>query len=138
MKFTKLLPYILLSVVALVACSCDGGVNDSPHRARIGFSQCSEDDWRDKMNSDMLREAMLYENMDIEIRISDSNTDQQIADIRKFIEEGIDLLVVCPNEAMAITPVVEEAYRFRIRGRQQLPYRSGCGSICPFVVARWR
>ena len=66
------------------------------------------------MNSDMLREAMLYENMDIEIRISDSNTDQQIADIRKFIEEGIDLLVVCPNEAMAITPVVEEAYRLGI------------------------
>ena len=114
MKFTKLLPYILLSVVALVACSCDGGAKDNPHRARIGFSQCSEDDWRDKMNSDMLREAMLYDNIDIEIRISDSNTDQQIADIRRFIEEGIDLLVVCPNEAMAITPVVEEAYRLGI------------------------
>ncbi len=111
MRFTKLLPYILLSVVALVVCACDSGASHNPHRARIGFSQCSEDDWRDKMNSDMLREAMLYENMDIDIRISDSNTDQQIADIRKFIEEGVDLLVVCPNEAVAITPVVEEAYR---------------------------
>ena len=57
---------------------------------------------------------MLYDNIDIEIRISDSNTDQQIADIRRFIEEGIDLLIVCPNEAMAITPVVEEAYRLGI------------------------
>lgn len=114
MKFTKLLQGILLSVVALVACSCSTSAKESAHRARIGFSQCSEDDWRHKMNSDMLREAMLYENMDIEIRISDSNTNQQIADIRRFIEEGVDLLIVCPNEAVAITPIVEEAYRLGI------------------------
>ena len=39
----------------------------------------------------------------------DSN-EQQKEDIHHFINEGVDLLVVAPNEAAPITPVVEEAY----------------------------
>ena len=35
---------------------------------------------------------------------------QQIADIESFIRQGVDLIVVAPNEADAITPVVEKAY----------------------------
>lgn len=114
MSPAKSFPYILLFGILSIVSSCDGVTKDTHQRVRIGFSQCAVDAWRDKMNSDLLREAILYDNIDLEIRISDNNTDQQIADIRQFIDEGIDLLIVSPNEAMAITPVVEEVFRMGI------------------------
>jgi len=76
----------------------------------IGVSQCSDDEWRHKMNNEILREALFYQNVNIEIRTAKDNNKNQIEDIRYFIEKGVDLLIVAPNEAIPITPIVEEAY----------------------------
>ena len=78
---------------------------------KIGFSQCTDDEWRIKMNEDLLREAQLYNNVCVDIRIAHGNNQQQIDDINSFIAEKVDLLIVSPNEAVAITPVVEKAYK---------------------------
>lgn len=96
-----------MGVVALSACDRLSMEKEMFH---VGFSQCTNDEWRDKMNRDMLREAMLYDNISLDIRTAEGNNAQQIEDIRYFIESGVDLLIVSPNEAVAITPVVEEAY----------------------------
>ena len=98
---------VIWGVVALSACD-----DFSKERAsfRVGFSQCTSDEWREKMNRDMLREAMLYDNISLDILTAGGNNAQQIEDIHYFIESGVDLLIVSPNEAVAITPVVEEAY----------------------------
>ena len=77
----------------------------------IGVSQCSEDEWRQQMNKEMLREILFYENTDIEIRTARDNSNKQIEDIRYFIDKKVDLLVIAPNEAAIITPVVEKAFR---------------------------
>ena len=98
---------ILLLVVALFGCD---NLPKEQHSYRIGFSQCTNDEWRGKMNRDMLREAMLYDNISLNILTANGDNNQQIEDIRYFIESGVDLLVVSPNEAVAITPAVEEAY----------------------------
>lgn len=79
-------------------------------RFRIGVSQCSDDEWRHQMNNEMLREALFYDGVEVDIRTVKDDNARQIEDIRNFIEEGVDLLVVAPNEAAPITPVVEEAY----------------------------
>lgn len=100
--------YLLLTLLSLfgLAASC---TRHEP-RFRIGVSQCSDDEWRHQMNNEMLREALFYDEVEIDIRtVKDDNT-RQIEDIRNFIEEGVDLLVIAPNEAAPITPVVEEAY----------------------------
>lgn len=55
-------------------------------------------------------EALLYDNLELEIRSAGGDSERQIADIRHFIEQGVDLLIVAPNEAIPVTPVVEEAY----------------------------
>lgn len=47
----------------------------------------------------------------MEIRTAKDNNRNQIADIKYFIDKKVDLLIVAPNEAAAITPVVEKAYR---------------------------
>lgn len=45
--------YFLLCLAALVS-SCDG----TNTRYHIGVSQCSDDEWRHKMNKEMQREAL--------------------------------------------------------------------------------
>lgn len=98
---------IFLSIASvLLLSSC---VEESPSMFRIGFSQCAKDSWRVVMNEDINREAMLYDNLDVEILVSDRDNQLQIADIRQFISEKVDLLIVSPNEEEAISTVVDEA-----------------------------
>lgn len=58
----------------------------------------------------MHREAMLSHEVAIEIRSAGDDNQIQCDDIRYFIEKGVDLLVVSPNEADAVTPAVEDAF----------------------------
>lgn len=103
--------YVYLLLFVLLIC---GGVvtSCSRHevRFRIGVSQCSDDEWRHQMNNEMLREALFYDGVEVEIRTVKDDNAKQVKDIRHFIEAGVDLLIVAPNEAEPITPVVEEAY----------------------------
>lgn len=77
---------------------------------RIGVSQCSQDDWRTKMNDEIEREMMFHEDAEVEIRSADDDNGRQIADIRYFVDNGFDIIIVSPNEAAPLTPVVREVY----------------------------
>ena len=61
MKYSKWI-FLLFCLVWLTACR-----QDAPH-FRIGVAQCSDDSWRHKMNDEILREAMFYEGVSVEIR----------------------------------------------------------------------
>ena len=78
---------------------------------KIGISQCSSDDWRAKMNEEVMREAMLYNDVEIEIRSADDNSKKQIEDIEYFSQNGFDAIVVSPNEADALTPEIEKIHK---------------------------
>lgn len=77
---------------------------------KIGVSQCSDDDWRQKMNKEIEREMMFHPEAEVEIRSAQDKSDKQIADVRYFIDNNFDAIVVAPNEADALTPVITEAY----------------------------
>lgn len=77
---------------------------------RIGVSQCSHDDWRAKMNDEINREIMFHEDAMVEIRSADDDNAKQIDDIRYFADNGFDILIVSPNEAASLTPVIKEVY----------------------------
>lgn len=77
---------------------------------RIGVSQCSQDDWRSKMNAEIRLEAALHDNVEVEILSADDSSEKQIKDIRQFAKEGYDLIMVAPNEAAPLTPVIKEVY----------------------------
>ncbi|MCD8043126.1 MAG: substrate-binding domain-containing protein [Tannerellaceae bacterium] len=97
--------FLFLALLLLfVAC------NEKTPVYRIGISQCSDDEWRTKMNNEILREAQFYEGVEVEIRSVKDDSRAQIQDIRYFIDAGVDLLIVSPNEAVPITPIVEEAF----------------------------
>ena len=93
--------------ISMILASCAGSED---YQYKIGVSQCSSDDWRNKMNKEMHREAMLSHEVAVEIRSAGDDNQIQCDDIRYFIEKGVDLLVVSPNEADAVTPAVEEAF----------------------------
>ncbi|WP_394366505.1 hybrid sensor histidine kinase/response regulator transcription factor [Bacteroides caecimuris] len=80
-------------------------------RFRIGVAQCSDDSWRHKMNDEILREAMFYDGVSVEIRSAGDDNRQQAEDVRYFIDKGVDLLIISANEAAPMTPIVEEAYQ---------------------------
>ena len=98
--------YFLFCLAALVS-SCDG----TNTRYHIGVSQCSDDEWRHKMNKEMQREALFYDGVQVEFRTAKDNNQYQINDINYFIDRQVDLLIVAPNEAAAITPSVEKAIK---------------------------
>ena len=95
---------ILWSLLLLSACSQP----DKPYL--IGVSQCSQDEWRSKQNEEMQREVSLNQGVKLEVRSVRDNNKLQIADITYFINKGVDLLIVSPNEAHAVTPAVEQAF----------------------------
>ncbi len=76
----------------------------------IAVSQCSEDDWRAQMNKEILREALFYLGVNIEVYQAHDDNVRQIQDIESLIKKKVDLLIVAPNEAEAITPVIEKVY----------------------------
>lgn len=76
----------------------------------IAVSQCSEDDWRAQMNKEILREALSYPGVNIEVYQAHDDNVRQIQDIESLIKKKVDLLIVAPNEAEAITPVIEKVY----------------------------
>ena len=104
-KCQFLLYVLLLAELVFVSCA-----NQDLKTFHIGVSQCSDDEWRNKMNTEMLREALFYDGLEIEILSAKDNDLKQISDIQYFIEKKVDLLIVAPNKAAAITPAVEMAY----------------------------
>jgi ABC-type sugar transport system substrate-binding protein len=76
----------------------------------IGISQCSDDEWRSKMNMEMRNEALFHKGVTLDIKTVNDDTEKQIADIQGFIDRRVDLIVVSPNQAEPVTPIVEKAY----------------------------
>ncbi|GHV15722.1 sensor histidine kinase [Bacteroidia bacterium] len=66
------------------------------------------------MNDEILLEASINQNIEIDIRTVKDDTRQQIKDIEELLEKGVDLLVVSPNESTAVTPVVQKAHNMGI------------------------
>ena len=76
MKYSYMLflPVCLCALLCLCACS-------SRQQVRvIGFSQCSEDDWRTAMNKEALQEASFHPGIELRIKSVKDDTQQQIKD----------------------------------------------------------
>ncbi|WP_223808945.1 hybrid sensor histidine kinase/response regulator transcription factor [Rufibacter hautae] len=77
----------------------------------IGFSQCTEGDaWRKAMHKEMAREASFHPELSLQIKDAKNSNATQIKQIREFINQKVDLLIVSPNESEPISGVVEEAF----------------------------
>ena len=107
------MPYIRLNtfktVIAIIAslillCSCH-----QDKKYKIGVSQCSYDDWRLKLNEEINREALLYDDMDIEIVSAYDDPERQQEDVRRFIRDGVDVIIASPQNTENLNSVLQEA-----------------------------
>lgn len=105
MIMNRHLSYCILLVIFIILAGCNEG-----RTYKIGVSQCSQDDWRTKMNDEINREIMFHDDAVVEIRSADDSSAKQIEDINYFVENGFDIIIVSPNEAAALTPVIKEVY----------------------------
>ncbi len=79
----------------------------------IGMSQCNlGEPWRVQMNED-IRQAASQHADEIEVIFKDAQnkTEVQQAQVREFIQMGVDLLIISPKEARPLTQPVAEAYQ---------------------------
>ena len=94
----------IIPLLCLLACS------RQPASFRIGVSQCSEDIWRDKLNSELRMAAYAHEGVDLLFASADDSDERQVQQIDSFLDVGIDLLVVAPNQVGTISPAIDRAY----------------------------
>lgn len=95
---------LLLAVLVLMSCA------SKDKKYTIGISQCAMGFWRQQMNDEVRREALLNSDVEYKLLVSLDNSSNQIADIEGLISDGIDALIVSPNNATDLVPVIEKAY----------------------------
>lgn len=93
---------IIYLIPLLFILSC----NQKPKkRLIVGFAQCfSADDWRDKMVLDMQTEIIAYPELRLVIKNADEDPELQAEQIRDFIKQKVDVLIISPVHSYAITP----------------------------------
>lgn len=97
---------VLTAAVSLCLASCAG--EKAHKRFVVGVSQCSEDTWRDKLNEE-LRIAATYYDVALQIKSANDDVRLQTEQIDRFVEQGVDLLVVAPGQ-VSISPAIDKAY----------------------------
>ena len=86
--------------------SCSGG----KVKYRIGVSQCSDDIWRDKQNAELRMGAYFHDNVELKFATADDSDERQVQQIDSLVDDGIDLLIVAPNQVRTISPAIDRAY----------------------------
>jgi signal transduction histidine kinase/DNA-binding response OmpR family regulator len=100
----------LIPVVYLFVIGCNSNPENKTYQ--IGFSQCTgADSWRRTMQENMYRELSFDPKVDFIMKDANGNTARQIEQIQQLIDQHVDVLIVTPNEAKPITPILEKAYQ---------------------------
>ena len=97
--------YILFFTLLFSACS-----DNNVKKYVIGVSQCSEDIWRDKLNNEFVMSTYQHDNVTLKFASANDNDRLQKQQIEQFIKEGVNLLIVSPNQIHTISSVIDKAY----------------------------
>lgn len=102
---------LLLLSLLLVGCTCSEPEPEQP-KYTIGFSQCADDLWRQIMMVQMEAEVAKHPDLSLVTKVAKNNTEEQVKQIKDLLDEGVNLLIISPNESVrSITEVAEQAYR---------------------------
>ena len=100
----KALIYTFLLISFLSACT------KQEKTYKIAVSQCSQDIWRDKLNAELKIGTYFQDGIELQFASADDSDKKQIEQIRQFITDGIDLLIVAPNQASTVSPAIDEVF----------------------------
>lgn len=76
----------------------------------IGMSQCNlGEPWRVQMNKDITDAAAKHPEITLITRDASNNTETQQNQMREFVQQKVNLIIISPKEAIPLTAPVEEA-----------------------------
>lgn len=97
--------YVVFLTLVFSACS-----DNNVKKYVIGVSQCSEDIWRDKLNNELVMSTYQHDNVTLKFASANDNDRLQKQQIEQFIKEGVNLLIVSPNQIHTISSIIDKAY----------------------------
>lgn len=102
--------YKLLFISILVATFYSCSIKEQKKYV-IGFSQCVDyGTWRQAMLAAMKRELSFHPDVNFIYKQADGDSKKQIVQVRELLNQNIDILIISPNEAEPLRPIVEEAF----------------------------
>lgn len=107
--YRTLLAALIVGTAALLA-GCGGETGGT--KWTVGMSQCNlGEPWRVQMNKDIRDAAAKRPEIRVIYKDAQNKSEAQQAQVREFINQGVDLIIISPKEAKPLTAPVAEAYR---------------------------
>jgi ribose transport system substrate-binding protein len=105
-----------LLVVAFAGCGARkpaAGVRGGGGRQWvIGMSQCNlGEPWRVQMNADVAAAAKQHPGIKVIYKDAQNQSTTQQAQVREFMDQGVNLIIISPREAKPLTEPVRRAYQ---------------------------
>lgn len=102
---------LCVALCAALAVSCQPGAETRGTRFLIGVSQANlSEPWRVAMNGEIRAEASKWADLRVIYADAGDSSARQIADVARFLELGVDLVIISPTDSRALTPAVRDAY----------------------------
>jgi len=78
----------------------------------IGMSQCNRGEpWRVQMDADVAAAAKKHPELKVIFKDAQNLSTTQQAQVREFVDQGVDLIIISPKEAKPLTQPVRDAYK---------------------------
>jgi ribose transport system substrate-binding protein len=77
----------------------------------IGMSQANKaEPWREAMDSQIAAAAAAYPDFEVVFQDAAQDNAKQVSDVENLLTQGIDLLIISPNEAAPLNDIVKQAW----------------------------
>lgn len=110
MPFLARVACAALALASLTSCGREQG-----GKKLIGFSQANlGEPWRVAMNAEIAEAAKGHAELEFVYADAQQDNAKQVADVENFLRQKVDLLIISPNEAKPLTPIVQRAFEQQI------------------------
>ena len=107
MPFLARVACAALALASLTSCGREQG-----GKKLIGFSQANlGEPWRVAMNAEIAEAAKGHAELEFVYADAQQDNAKQVADVENFLRQRIDLLMISPNEAAPLTPIVKRVFQ---------------------------
>jgi ribose transport system substrate-binding protein len=112
--------YYALAAAAAAVVVCAGCARQAPSGSgaggqqgkvwNIGFSQSNlGEPWRVQMNADIKKAAEAHPELKVIFKDAQNDTATQQNQVKEFVQQGVDLIIISPKETVPLTQPVAEA-----------------------------
>jgi ribose transport system substrate-binding protein len=110
LKLRNFMLWIVIFMLGLALVGCGKKAPAGRKTWVIGMSQCNlGEPWRVQMNTDVKAAAAKHPEIKVLYKDAQNQTPAQQDQVREFVAQGVDLIIISPKEARPLTRPVAEA-----------------------------